>query len=115
MVISLCGVLQADVYSNRSCMCAPGTLAVFSAQISPGTWLQRLRDGVRNVDRRYTNGEASIAPEIFLALVAAPGFLLFAWSLFTKQSWRYIVGLLVCATQFYTQVCAHCFFVHPAV
>ena len=82
-----------------------GTHAIFSMHITPKEWFFVAFEQVGQVDARYTNGDSSIAGmEFILAVFAGPGCLIFAWSIYTKQAHRHIIGLLVSSTQLYTQV-----------
>ena len=82
-----------------------GTHAIFSKHITPKEWFLVFWDFVGRVDSRYSNGDACVvAMEFILAILAGPGCLVFAWSIYTKQPYRFILGTLVCSIQIYTQI-----------
>jgi len=90
-----------------------GTHAIFSRHVTPKEWFLVVFDAIGRIDSRYIDGDSSIAAmEFLLALFVGPGCLVFAWSIYTKQAHRHILGLIVCSTQLYTQALYYAITIH---
>eukprot|EP00611_Tribonema_gayanum_P031608 TRINITY_DN9175_c0_g1_i1.p1 TRINITY_DN9175_c0_g1~~TRINITY_DN9175_c0_g1_i1.p1 ORF type:complete len:771 (+),score=262.27 TRINITY_DN9175_c0_g1_i1:1362-3674(+) len=83
-----------------------GTYVIFNGFLDmDGVWPTSFWRAWGNVDARYTNGDSFVVVmELLSALIIGPACLVYAWSVYSRKSFRHILGIGLCTVMLLLQI-----------